>query len=95
VKHTCPVCGFAQLDEPPRGQSGGGSYEICPSCGFQFGVTDDDRGFSYAQWRKQWCKQGMKWSSRQPPPLDWNALTQLAVLSEKDPIAKPKRTKTK
>ena len=27
----------------------GGSYEICPSCGFQFGVSDDDLGSTYEQ----------------------------------------------
>jgi hypothetical protein len=32
--------------------SGGGSYEICPSCGFRFGATDNDEGISYASWRQ-------------------------------------------
>ena len=54
MRHTCPVCGFPKLKETPRTHDGGGSYEICPSCGFQFGVSDDDRGFSYEQWRERW-----------------------------------------
>jgi len=32
----------------------GPSYEICPSCGFQFGVSDDDQGYEYEQWREMW-----------------------------------------
>ena len=50
MKFTCPVCGYPELEEPPRSpRTGGGSYEICPSCGFQFGVTDDDKGVSYEE----------------------------------------------
>ena len=78
MKHTCPVCNFPGLTEPPRSRSGGGSFEICPSCGFQFGVSDDDRGFTYDQWRENWIKQGSKWSSQTKPPANWNAAEQLA-----------------
>jgi hypothetical protein len=72
MKHTCPVCGYPDLREAPRSKRSGGSYEICPSCGFQFGVTDDDQGFSYEQWRETWRAGGMKWSSTQPKPASWN-----------------------
>jgi rubrerythrin len=41
---VCPVCGFPDLTEQPRYADGGSSDEICPSCGFQFGYDDDDRG---------------------------------------------------
>lgn len=57
--HMCPVCGYPALHDPPRSASGGASYEICPSCGFEFGVTDDDLGFTYDEWRKQWVALGM------------------------------------
>ena len=80
MRHTCPVCGFPKLKETPRTHDGGGSYEICPSCGFQFGVSDDDRGFSYEQWRERWKASGMKWSSRRKPPRDWDPTTQLAKI---------------
>jgi hypothetical protein len=72
--HTCPVCGFTGLEEPPRSPTtGGGSYEICASCGFEFGVTDDDQGYSYEAWRARWIANGMRWSSvGQSPPEDWN-----------------------
>jgi len=41
---VCPVCGHPGLEDPPRMPSGGGSYEICWSCGFEFGWTDDAYG---------------------------------------------------
>jgi rubredoxin len=78
-KYACSVCGWPGLAEPPRSASGGGSYEICPSCGFQFGVTDDDEGISEAKWRARWIKAGMKWSSvARPAPKKWDARRQLA-----------------
>ena len=78
----CPVCRFPELKEPPRSaRSGGGSYEICPSCGFEFGVSDDDLGYSYEEWRRGWIEHGMVWSSvgRVQPP-DWDPVTQLQSL---------------
>jgi hypothetical protein len=87
VKHMCPVCGYNELSEQPRSaRTGGGSYEICPSCGFQFGVTDDDRGLSYDTWREQWIARGMPWDSNgiEPPPADWNPRRQLKRLEQAD-----------
>jgi hypothetical protein len=79
MKHTCPVCGYPDLFDPPRTpKSGGGSYEICRSCGFQFGVTDDDSKITYDQWRKQWIEKGMIWrSNATKPPSGWNPKKQL------------------
>jgi hypothetical protein len=49
----------------------------------------DDQGFSYEQWRENWRKGGMKWSSKQPPPRDWNAGKQLEKMKGKSaPTAK-------
>ena len=73
MKHLCPVCGFPNLTEPPRAKNGGASFEICPSCGYQFGVSDDDKNISYAQWRTKWRQAGMKWFSQQPAPKGWAA----------------------
>ena len=88
--HVCPVCGYPRLAEPPRGASGGGSYEICPSCGFQFGVDDDDKGISFAQWRAEWLAKGAPWSSQGiARPQTWNGRKQAASL---DP--KPAKKKT-
>jgi len=76
--YTCPVCGFPSLMEPPRGTSDGGSYEICPSCAFQFGVTDDDKGFSYEEWRAAWRREGMPWDrGMTSPPSGWDPAEQL------------------
>jgi hypothetical protein len=80
---TCPVCGFPDLTESPRSErTGGGSYEICPSCGFEFGVTDDDRGFTYVEWRTQWVVKGMPWHSAvSRAPAGWNPIDQLATVT--------------
>lgn len=90
--HHCPVCGFPGLAEAPRSPSGGGSYEICPSCGFQFGVDDDDRGITNVQAREKWISGGMAWHSKgSVSPSGWNGADQLkAYLS---PAATPKAKK--
>ncbi len=71
--YLCPVCGYPELKEPADMGD-----QFCPSCGFQFGITDDDLGFTYEQWRQQWIEGGMMWwsPSRQPPEL-WNPVVQL------------------
>lgn len=78
MSHTCPVCGFAKLTEPPRSLSGGGSSEICPSCGYQHGVDDDDKGLSHAAARDAWRRGGMNWQSKSTPPKNWKPAEQLA-----------------
>lgn len=79
VTHTCPACGYPGLEEAPKSPSGGGSYEICPSCGFQFGVTDDDEGISYEEWRRRWVLKGCPWFSVGiRPPADWNPHSQMS-----------------
>ena len=84
TQFTCPVCGYDELHESPRSGSGGGSYEICPSCGFQFGVSDDDEGYEYDTWRDRWIEKGMPWNSvGQPPPHGWDPRRQLDCLMKK------------
>ena len=83
--YRCPVCGYPGLDEPPRTEESGASYEICPSCGFEFGVTDEDRGISYEQWRREWIAGGMRWWSRRRPPAGWDPLAQVRELGEPGP----------
>jgi hypothetical protein len=67
--YTCPVCGYQALTEHPQPPEGGGSLEICPSCGYQFGVSDVDRGITYSQWRDSWiaaeCVGGLPAMHRQ------------------------------
>ena len=79
MKHTCPICGWPELHEPPRNDFGGASFEICPCCGFEFGFDDDDQGVTYEQARKRWSGGGMQWwSPSRPAPAPWNATRQLA-----------------
>jgi len=77
----CPVCGYLGLDEAPWTEESGASYEICPSCGFEFGVTDVDRGISYEQRRREWIAAGMRWWSRRRPPPGWDPRVQLRELT--------------
>ncbi len=73
----CPVCGANELSTPPykswppparatlkppyEDTLGTPSYEVCPSCGFEFG-NDDNPGtappVSFAQYRAQWIADG-------------------------------------
>lgn len=76
--HTCPVCDYPHLSEPPRSPSGGGSCKICWSCGFEFGVSDEDEGYTHGSWRAEWINAGMPWSSHYgQPPVDWDPRAQL------------------
>ena len=68
-------------------ESSGGSFEICPSCGFQFGVTDDDAGFTYSGWREKWRSDGMPWSSSSKRPKSWDPTAQLGR------VLRPRRAK--
>jgi len=82
--HTCPVCAYPKLKEAPRSKSGGGSFEICPACGFQFGVSDDDDDISYDEWREEWIERGQEWSSKGiPQPKTWDAKKALAAMKKK------------
>jgi hypothetical protein len=78
MAYECPVCGFPELDDPPRSSDGSASFEICPSCYFQFGFDDDDQKFSYEQWRVAWIERGMPWRAvGTEPPTGWNPAEQL------------------
>jgi hypothetical protein len=76
--HACLVCGHRGLGQAPRSESGGGSFEICVCCGFQYGVDDDDRGIDPATARERWIAGGSRWFSRStPPPAGWDPHRQL------------------
>lgn len=72
IENLCPVCVF-EMEEPPR------DYNICPSCGTEFGVHDVNA--SIAQLRAAWIRNGPKWwSETDPQPIGWNPFAQLATL---------------
>jgi hypothetical protein len=73
---VCVACGFSPLMEMPYDAAGEPSYEVCPCCEFQPGVTDESND-DIAEWRRRWIAQGMPF--RHPPtPLEWNAAEQLS-----------------
>lgn len=85
TRYQCPVCGYALLKRPPRdGRSA--SDEICPSCGYQFGYTDDDLDITYVEWRRRWVAQGMPFRSEKYRglPKDWDPVRQLAALEREE-----------
>lgn len=80
--HVCPVCGYDELQRSPGNRLGVPSLEICPSCGFQFGVTDEIQGLTHDEHRRRWIESGMPWSSKSlEPRKDWDAQTQLGNLA--------------
>jgi hypothetical protein len=80
MTNMCPVCGYPDLNEPAY-DGNWDSLEICPSCGYQFGWTDDDLGISHEEWRKQWIAEGMVWyddtDTGRARPIGWNPVSQL------------------
>ena len=62
MKHKCPVCGY-HMEDPLR------DYNICPSCGTEFGTAS--RGYDVL--RAEWLRTGPHWWSRPEPMLaNWN-----------------------
>lgn len=79
--YTCPACGYDDLIEPPYGDGEDASYEICPSCGFEYGYTDDSSGYTFEQWRAEWEAEGRQWFSRsRTKPNGWDPVEQLKNL---------------
>jgi hypothetical protein len=70
------------LRELPRPKGGGGSYEICPSCGFEFGVSDDDLKYAYDDWRREWILDGMPWRSFRSKPDGWDPGEQVKAIGD-------------
>jgi hypothetical protein len=57
----CPACDSDLAFEPWVQESA--SFEICPSCGIQFGYNDarpDVRGGVYREWRRAWIANGRR-----------------------------------
>ncbi len=77
-KYLCPVCGYDELKSPPYDEFNCPTYEICPSCGTEFGY--DDATVKHSDLRAKWIKGGMKWWSNSiSPPTGWEPEIQLAT----------------
>ena len=81
MSFVCPVCGYPNLAEPPYDGTSP-SYEICPSCGTEFGYEDSGR--SHAELRHAWVDGGCRWwATYDKPPKGWDPLQQLRGLERK------------
>jgi transposase-like protein len=79
MNFQCPVCGYYGLEEEPYDE-GCASFEICPSCGTQFGYEDVSK--SHEELRQAWIEDGSRWWSKNiEPPRNWNPRQQLASLN--------------
>jgi len=86
--HLCPVCRYPGLTKEAYDKHGFGSHETCPSCGFQFDVTDRREGWSFRDWRIKWIAAGMPWSSSAVArPKNWSAQNQLGELALRRPAS--------
>jgi hypothetical protein len=69
---------------PYQDYFGSPSFEICPSCGYEFGF-DDHPGASgsvtsFVEHRHRWVAGGCAWWGREDQrPVDWSGLDQLAA----------------
>ena len=80
MEFMCPVCGFPGLTEPPYNADGGGSYEICPCCGFEFGFDDQSEGVTHEDFRATWIAAGAERFDPQQKPDGWDLEAQLRNL---------------
>ena len=88
--YRCPVCAYPALPDPPR------DFEICPSCGTEFGYHDARR--THKELRNMWIKNGLHWHSRSvPKPIGWNGLRQIGLeiegLAQTEPRISPASSK--
>lgn len=67
---TCLVCGYDQMEPLELGI-------ICPSCGTQYGISDED--MTYPELCRRWIhtSHARWWSRYTPEPLNWSPRNQL------------------
>ncbi len=75
--YTCPVCGFDKLKELPYDQGNLPSYEICPCCGFEFGLDGVNNQIAFTDFRQRWIKNGANWFMPRLKPNNWDFKKQL------------------
>src|ERR1017187_1954302 len=70
IGYTCPVCGF-RMKYPAA------DYNICPSCGTEFG--NNDVNASIEDLRASWLDSGPRWWSKfEAQPANWEPIWQVA-----------------
>jgi len=79
MSYMCPVCGYPELEEAAYDGTAP-SFEICASCGTEFGY--DDSGRSHEELREAWIANRCRWwSTTQAPPPGWDPAAQLTRLT--------------
>ena len=87
VRNICPVCGFDGLGQPAW-INDAPSFEICPSCGTEFGYDDggrvgEVRAARQRELREAWKAAGCPWWSQNRLPLTgWDPHEQLKRVEE-------------
>jgi len=81
--YLCPVCGFTMEKTPA-------DFNICPSCGTEFG--NDNLDWTFSELRQAWLDNGAQWWSESThAPNGWNPIEQvlrvIAVSTKGEPIA--------
>ncbi len=66
AEFPCRVCGLEQ----PADMWNPKSYGICPCCGTEFGLNDDDHQLVCYQ-RMAWLSSGAKWFKEERKPDVW------------------------
>jgi hypothetical protein len=80
--HTCPVCGYSELNEPAYDpETGAPSFDICPSCGCEFGY-DDATPLVASDYRKNWIHRGAHWFKPELKPNGWSLRAQLEKIGK-------------
>lgn len=78
--NICPICGYPNLDHPARDpDTKVPSFDICPSCGCEFGYHDATP-HAEERYRRNWVQQGAPWFKPELKPLEWNLEDQLAQI---------------
>jgi hypothetical protein len=76
-RDLCPVCGFSL-------ESTASDFNICPSCGTEFGIDDVEHGV--AELQKIWLLNGAQWASPvDKKPKNWEPFKQLEKLGTLNP----------
>jgi hypothetical protein len=78
--YICPTCGYSNLERPAwNPDNGAPSYDICPSCGCEFGY-DDAKLKARENYREKWIRQGAPWFKPELKPNGWSLKQQLLLI---------------